>query len=179
MRKPGPGRKVLTYAILALALSFTPARAGFNASVTATEAPRAGGLYLYTYTVSVAASSTVSASEFDVAVNDPIGLGSITPPNDFFTFYSPGDSTISFTAFDAGITPGHSGTFSFTSLSAPGRGMVPDLIRGLDSSTFTVDDIPGMIIGPAVVPEPSSLLLCALGGVGVGLLARARRRPSA
>ena len=124
-----------------------------------------------------AATSTVSISEFDLAVNDPIGLTSITNPNNFITFYNPGDSFITFTTFDGGIAPGSAGVFLFISFSGPG--LVSDLVRGLDSSLFNNVDVSGIVVGPATVPEPSSLLLCGLGAVApLGLALRSRwRRP--
>ena len=171
-------RLAFLYAGLVLACAQAPARAGFDASV-AVNVTSSGDLYTYTYTVTVAADSTVPVSEFDVAVNDPVGLTSITTPGDFGYFYNPGDPYIAFsiTGIDDGIDAGQSGIFSFTSLSAPG--LVSDQLQGLDSSTFTVDSDPGVILGAAIVPEPSSLMLCALGGIGVGLFGRARRSRSA
>ena len=163
---------------LLLGLTFGPASsasAAFNVSVTASETQLDTNSYLYSYLVSNRASSSVAVSEFDISVNDPFGVTSLTAPGDFFTFYNPGDLSIAFYATDAGIAPGMSATFSFISSSAPG--LVPDLVRGLDSSTFNNVDSPGMVIGAATaVPEPSSLVLCLLGASGLAARHRSRRR---
>ena len=172
-------RSGLLCTILALACGPAAARAGFDVSISATDTRQANGNYLYSYTVTDLPTSTIAITEFDIAVNDPIGVTSIKSPSDFFTFYNPGDSSLTFTTFDDGILPGSAGVFSFISSSAPG--LVPELIRGLDPSTFTVVDVPGTVIGPSLaVPEPSSLLMCGLGAVGsLGLIARSRWRRAA
>ncbi len=168
-------RSVIFCALLVLACGAVDARAGFDVSISASDTRQADGSYLYSYALMNAATSTVSISEFDLAVNDPIGLTSITTPSNFITFYNPGDTSITFTAIDGGIAPGSVGVFSFISFSGPG--MVSDLIRGLDSSTFNNTDVSGIVVGPATVPEPSSLLLCGLGAIApLGLALRSRWR---
>lgn len=164
----------LSAAILAVALSPVAARADFSVLVTGLES-QTGSLYTYNY--SVGNTGTVAVSEFDIAVNDPIGLTSIVAPSDFFISYTPGDSSISFIATDAGIAPGSFGFFSITSTSAPG--LMADQALGLDPSSFIPGIFQGSVIAPSVVPEPSSLLMLSLGTAGVlGRLARARRRPT-
>ena len=171
--------RLLPLALLALATLAPQARAGFNAMVVETNAQQPGGLYLYTYVVlNTGGTGATPISEFDLGVNDPIGLTMISSPSDFINFYSPGDASISFIATDAGIAAGSAGVFSFESASAPG--LVADQALGYDAN-FNQSSIQGFITGAAVVPEPSSLLMLGLGSAGVlGLLARSRgRRPAA
>ena len=171
---------VLCGVCIAVSLSLAPAQGAFIASETATVTPLMGGTsYLYSYTVTVSALSTVSASEFDLALNAPIDPNSIISPSNFFSFYTLGDPFITFTAFDNGtaangISPGSSGTFSFTSAYAPA--MASYQVVGLDPS-FTTDIVAGATLAPSVVPEPSSLLLASLGMGGIlGGFLRSRRR---
>ena len=168
-------------ALLAPAMAAAPARAAFVATETTNVVLEKNGFYMYSYTIAVAASSTVSASEFDLQLYAPIDPNSIISPSNFFTFYTVGDPFISFTAdynpngFD-GIAPGSTGTFSFVSAAAPGNGSYQT--SGLDDSSGSVDAIPGITNIP--VPEPSSLLLTVLGASGgLGWFARGRRRADA
>ncbi len=165
--------------ILAGVLGSATAEAGFDVSITGSATQQAGGAYLYSYILIDNPSSTVAISEFNIALNDPIGVSLITSPSDFFTFYNPGDPVITFDAFDTGISPGSAGVFSFVSMSAPG--LVAESIVGLDSSTFTAQTSSGMVIGAAsVVPEPSSVVMLGIGVLGsFGWLARSRRHRTA
>ncbi len=177
MRRLGILGHALVVAVVGLLCAVAPARAGFSGDVQSSATRIDGGLYLYTYVVSDAASSTASITEFDVTVKDPNVTGSITAPGNFFTFYSPTDSLLSFTAFDAGIAPGTSGTFSFVSSYEPGQ--VSESIQGFDSSASSPVSLAGMVTGAATVPEPSSLVMCALGAIGgFGLIARSARKRS-
>ena len=162
---------------LALACSAAPTRAAFDVSLNSAVTVQAGGTYLYTYTLAVASTSTITASEFNVSVLDPTpaGLTAITSPLNFFAFYTPGDSTISFTSFDDGIGVGGSGIFSFVSTLGPVS--APALIRGLNSTNFSTASSSFVVFAPGVVPEPSSFLMGSLGVVGLfGWMRRSSRR---
>ncbi len=176
MRPPHIVRTVLFGALIALGMTSAPARAAFVATESTTVTASTGGSYLYSYTIAVAPTSTVAATEFDLQLNAAIDPNSIISPSDFFTFYTPGDPFITFTAFDNGIAPGSSGTFSFTSTVGPGMGGYST--SGLDNSNFSNPSVQGMTFVPGVtVPEPSSLLLTGLGACGaLGGYARSRRR---
>ncbi len=172
-------RTLLSIMIVGTAWGLVPAsaRAGFVASLSATVTPEAGGSFLYAYAINVSPSGTVAASEFDLSLPAPIDPTSIIMPTDFFSFYNYGDPDISFIALDAGILPGSSGTFSFMSTYGPGP--VDSLVRGLDMSTYNVDDLSGTVSGPVSVsvPEPSSWLMAATAALGVAGLFVGNRRP--
>ena len=165
-------------AFFALMLSLAPAQGAFIATETTTVTQLSNASFLYSYTVNVATSSTISASEFDLSLVGAINPNSIINPSNFFNFYNVGDPFIQFiatgddpTQFN-GISPGSSGTFSFTSLFAPVTGSYQ--IQGLDSNAGVVD-ITGSTLVPGV-PEPSSLLMSGLGLCGaLGWIARSRR----
>lgn len=156
------------------ALGLAPARGGFDASVSATVTPEAGGLFLYSYTVTTSPSSTLATSEFIVDIGVTADLTAITAPSGFDAFYSAGDPIIDFQSFssstDIGI--GQSGSFSFTSTVNPG--LLGDVLRNLDDTGGTFTDLAGTTLAPA--PEPSSLALCGIGGTALWLAARRRRR---
>ena len=144
--------RLLPLALLALACLAPAARAGFSASVVTNGAKQADGLYLYSY--AVINTGTAPLSEFDVNVNDPIGLTNISSPNDFITFYAPGDPSISFLATDNGIAAGGIGAFSFESASQPG--LVAYQVISYDPNTFAPSVVQGFVLGAAIVPEPAS-----------------------
>jgi hypothetical protein len=166
---------------LALTAGATPARAGFNANVLSGATAEGGGLYLYTYMVQDLATSTLAVSEFDMVIPTDANLQSLMAPSGFLALYTPGDVTISFVSNDAAtdIQPGLSGTFSFTSMDAPGLGSF-SLITYDDPNGFGSGDmISGVSVAPQAVPEPGSLVLLGLGLPGmIALVALRRRRHS-
>ena len=149
-----------------------PSRAAFVTQVTPVVTPIAGGRYSYTYTVTNTPLSTVDLGAFYVGVTDDANLDSITEPAGFLPIYTPGFETIEFASTDAStdITPGSSGTFSFTSPLAPALTAYAN--QSYDDGSFDS----GTTLAPnsSPVPEPATACSAALGGVW--LLGRRRRR---
>lgn len=175
--------------LLALAPSVRPAQAAFVATETSQVTQLANQQFLYSYTINVAASSTVFASEFDLAFSGTVIESSIVSPNNFTYVYGPNDpslgTTLSFFATDdgsgtsdIGISPGSSGTFSFRSTFGPAAGMYQ--ASGYSTTTGDSGSLQGINLTPSVVPEPSSLALAGLGLAGaLGFSARSRRQARA
>ncbi len=170
--------------IIVLAADPTPARADFLATLTASVTQQTGGLYLYTYTVTDLANSTSAISEIDLSLTNNPSVGiitaagapitSITMPGGFTNTYTLGDPTISFYSTDPAndITASNSATFSFTSTFGPAFEPYQLSSFGGTGSLLT-----GLVVTPAIVPEPSSLILSSLGALAsLGWIARGRSR---
>jgi hypothetical protein len=154
-----------------------PARGGSldtNLSVVVT--PQSGGLFSYDYTLSNLSSSTLTVSSFFVDVARLAHLTALSAPSGWDISYPARSPNVSFTSPDPtfDIAPGGTGLFSFT--GATGPGLEPYLIRGLDDSNQSVVENTGMIAAPSApaVPEPSSLLLGALGTLVLLVAGRSR-----
>ncbi len=177
-------RLVFASAICLVATATLPARGALVTSITEVSTPGdATGLTRYTYTVQNNATSTLPISAFFVNVNPNFNVTQIVAPTGFDISYNPstpgvggmpstlGDPDILFTSSSSAtdIAPQGAGVFSFESGGPSGQ--VPYAFRALDSTGAFASQTPAGLttVGPAAaaVPEPSSLLLVALGAVGV------------
>ena len=157
-------RLCIALALVAIFGGRQSARAGLITNVTVATTPVAGGLTQYDYTVSNESSSTITASFFFVAVDTTANLSVMTAPTGWDISYATGDPVIEFSSPNSSldIIPGTSGQFSFESPLTPL--ITTDAVAGIDSNlNFVQND--GFTLGP--VPEPSCVLLCGLGALGV------------
>lgn len=153
--------------------SSVPARADFTTTVTQITTPVSGNLFRYDYTLTNDPSSTLPITDFFIDVSPDADLQSLSAPAGFIISYSPGDLDVSFSSPDpsSDILPGASGLFSFTSVIGPA--LAPFLVRGADGAV--IEENTGMTISPRAVPEPSSLLLGAIGAGFFGFRLHRRR----
>jgi hypothetical protein len=152
-------------AVVVLFAGAQPARAGPIAQLSVSVNPTSGGLFEYDYTVSVDAASTVGASQLFLDVSPSAALSSQAPTG-WDTFYSAGDPDISFLSSDPSfdVAPGMVGTFVLTSAIGPAAASF--LVRGIDDSSGSTSEVPGIILTPSAVPEPSSLFLGSIALAG-------------
>jgi hypothetical protein len=136
-----------------------------------------GGLYEYDYALSVPQDSTLGASQLFLAVSTGADLNNVSAPIGWDVFYTPGDPDISFLSSgpSADIAPGTFGLFSLTSLVGPAANDY--LIRGFDYNAGTFDENVGTVLTASAVPEPSGLVLGALGVAFVAACSRGRTSP--
>jgi PEP-CTERM motif len=170
-----PSRIASLVASFALLVTFGQGtlHADLIVTVSPTVTPEAGGLFLFNYSVSNSPTSTVGVAEFDLTVSTAANLTSITNPTGFLDLYTPGDTFISYLSGDptTDIAPGSSGAFSF--VASVGPAAASDLFRGYDLSGNLTQST-GFTLAPAAVPEPSVLVLLAIGGLCL-IGARSRR----
>lgn len=136
-----------------------------------------GSFFFYEYTLANDAASTVGASSFFLDVSTQADLQSVSGPAGWDVFYASGDPFVEFASPDTilDLPPGSQGSFSF--LSRLGPGDVPYLVRGLDESTGAICDATGLTQSATrAVPEPASIILLVIGGLGGAVLHVVRRR---
>lgn len=169
-------RRFALIAIAALGFWTGPsaARGDLITSLTVDVTQTGGGPYTYSYSLSVDPNSTLGAAQFFLEVSPTANLGAVSAPSGWAEIYSAGDPDIFFLSLDPStdVAPGMSGSFSFTSTIGPSPG--DDLVRGFGDDG-SVGENSGMILTPASVPEPSSLLLGVLGVAGAAVWCRTRR----
>jgi hypothetical protein len=165
-------------ALLIVAFGSSPSEAGLVTTVTPTVTPQVGGTFLYSYQVANDSISTVGVAEFDLAVSVQSNLTSLSAPMGFLSLYTTGDAFVQFLSTDSSfdIAPGSSGSFSFNSPLGPV--LEPDLTAGFDSTSGTRFQNPGSTLAPAAAPEPSTLVLFAMGSIVLGAVTVRRRRKS-
>jgi hypothetical protein len=173
-------RLLLAMALVAIAASRHSARADLMTDLSVSTMPVSGGLTQYDYTLADLSTSTVTASSFFVVVDGTANLSALSAPTGWdISYYTPGDTAVGFTSPDPSldIVPGSSGMFSFQSLLTPV--LVPYEVAGIDANNNYVVNT-GVIFSAAIVPEPSSAVLCTLGILGaLSFHRRLRRKPSA
>ena len=150
------------------------ARADLVTTVTANVAPNAAGTFDYTYLVANSPTSTVGVTEFDLSASDIANLVNIVNPDGFVAFYATGFPDVEFTADDGsnGISPGATGTFSFTADVGPAVGAYST--AGFDGPTESMFESFGDTLVPTgAVPEPTT---AGLAVAGIALAASGRRR---
>ncbi len=155
----------LALALAAIAGGRPSARADLVTSLGVSTMAVSGGLTDYDYTLADLSASTVTASFFFVDVSSTANLTALSAPTGWDISYTPGDTAVGFTSSDSSydIAVGATGLFSFDSTLAPQ--MAPYEIAGVDANyNYVPND--GMILS-ASVPEPSSVVLCTLGVLGV------------
>ena len=163
-----------------------PVRGAFDATLAETTTfDSATNNFLYQYTITNNADSTLPVSSVFLSVDPTANLSAIVGPTGFDVSYKPGDPTtgapgdpsINFTSPSSAvdIQPGKTDTFSFES---PERGIQqPYAFQSLDSTGAFAGQTPDGLTALSPVPEPASLLLVALGGLGMLGYGRLRRKP--
>jgi hypothetical protein len=138
------------------------------------------GAHEYDYTLSNSIQSTVSAYVLALSVDVGADLQSIVIPTGWDVSYNVGGTSITWSAPSdpLAIAPGFSAAFGFTSAEPPLTGNYD--VTGFDPDQFQFYDNPGTTLSPGTssVPEPSALLLLAVGGLSVigFYLSRVRNR---
>jgi hypothetical protein len=180
--------------VLATGLWASPASAGLiNATATYTDSALAGGQFAYTITLTDNSSSTDPIGTFwfawtpgkDFMTNNPIS--EITPTG-WVANITHGGATdgyaIQWVASSNLLTPGTSLTFGFTSLETPTQlagfsQFFPTIKEATatlyNAAPFSADSETIVATQFSSVPEPSSLMLTLVGGLGVILHKRIAR----
>jgi hypothetical protein len=167
------------FGIISLSWGWTSAQGDFLTTLTVDVSPEASNLFLYNYTLSNHNDSDLPAAAFSLDIAAQADLQSITGRAGWDIFYSARDTLISWESSAASfdLPPGFNDVFSFVSPLGP---MLTDyLVVGLDETTFEIQTNQGQIAGPmtSAVPEPSALLLCGIGFLGLlGYVAWSRHR---
>ncbi len=133
------------------------------------------GLYRYDYTLTNVAESDLPAINLNVATAADANLQSLTAPTGWDMAYSPGDSAVSWAPTDIqfAIPPGRDADFGFLSPLPPSPGDYS--VVGFDPDTFSFGSSAGSVLAPldaTSVPEPSSVSLLGVAGLGLILLRR-------
>jgi hypothetical protein len=161
--------RILPCSLALLISGYSSARGDFITTLIPSVAAKPGGLTDYQYTLTDHGDSTLPAVEFALSVAPDANLVSLNGPVGWNITYTPGDSSVDWsspsTATD--IVPGQTAVFGFSSALGP----VPlsYLIVGLDDTTGSLAINQGTIVsaGASSVPEPSTLLLCGIGLLGL------------
>jgi len=151
--------------------------AGFVTSLSSSVTETTDHLYQYTYTLTGESQSTISAYSFALAVDDNANLQTITGPSDWSPSYSQGATTITWST-GTGLAPGNSAIFSFISGEPPVSSSYQ--LIGFDPTNFQFYTNPGSTSSPGIasIPEPSSLILAAMGTICMIACGMYRRRIS-
>ncbi|QEH31647.1 PEP-CTERM motif protein [Aquisphaera giovannonii] len=166
----------LLAAVVLLAGSVSPARAGFLTSLDVLITPQAGNSYLYEYTLTVGAASDRPAASLVIDVSTVADLTALTGPTGWDITYAAGDSFVAWDspAEDLELAVGASAVFSFVSSLAPG--LSDYQVAGIGTNPLLAFNT-GQVGAPvAAVPEPASLAMLASGALGVLLHILIRRR---
>jgi hypothetical protein len=184
--------------VLSTGLMAMPASAGYVVSANLTSTPD-GANFDYKIVLTNATTSTLPLGTFwfswvpgeDFMSVSPTNIVNPTGWNDLITNGGPSDGfAIQWVASSSSfaIAPGASLTFAFTSSEtlAQIEGSSPSHPSSLETTAFVYTGAPLAdpgaelnVVGPAAVPEPSSLALCGIAGVVGLVVARARRQASA
>lgn len=168
-------------AVLAALASATGAHAMGIVSVAA-QPVTGGDEFPYTYSYKVTPS--FNASQLAFTFSDPnVTFGSVTGPLDVVTPTSPG-SFINFSSTGAFLAANTSETITFTSMDGPHGGTFIAAGTGAGGAGSSSTALgPGQVLGPAPVPEASTIaslgLLLSFGLGGVVVAARKNNKKNA
>jgi len=133
---------------------------------------------IYNFAEAITNNTTQAFTSFTVQLGSGTGAGFSQPPLNGVMFVPGSESSI---LFSNSSVNGTNDTITFTGGSIPANGVLADLLlfqivvpNGGDYH-FTLRNLPAV----TVTPEPSSLALAGLGGVGLMLYRRFRRNRSA
>ncbi|MDX2036161.1 MAG: PEP-CTERM sorting domain-containing protein [Isosphaeraceae bacterium] len=175
MKRSRFGWKKWAFALVIFATCSVRAEAGLIAEIEAI-VNGVGNAFVFDYKLTNDPMSTLGASSLFLSVSGDAALFDITAPAGWDVFYLAGDPTIEFASSSpmTDIAPGAVGMFSIRSLFGPG--MNDSLIRGFDEVGGGFLDIPGQVLTPSAVPEPSSFVLGLVAAGGLAAIVRRRRR---
>jgi hypothetical protein len=143
------------------------ARGDFLVTLSDDVSRTAGGQYLYQYTLTNEDASDLNAFSFILNVSTGAALDPITGPPGWEITYALGDSVISWDSLSSltDLTPGASALFTFVSPLGPGP--QDYAVLGSDAAGISFGSVQATTLGPSAVPEPSTLLLCSIGLLGL------------
>jgi PEP-CTERM motif len=154
--------RTLALSIFASAIAQAGTITTIEGSITVTDVvtPIGGGLFQYNYTI---ADGTADLAVLDIAVSPGVTISGLTAPGGTAAYMTAYDSVLGLVSFieNNAIFP-----------STPLAGFIFDSPVGPGASTFGVTLFGGPtgsgsgVTGP-IVPEPTSLMLCALGGAAL------------
>jgi len=152
----------------------------FLTSLSVSVSQPADGRFHYLYALTNQAGSDLNAFSFILNVSPDAALESVTGPPGWAITYAVVDPVIAWDSASSAtdLSPGTSGLFEFSSRLGP----TPRdfIVLGADPSGVSFDANQGVTSAPGIgaVPEPSSILLCVLGILGLFSCPRLRTRSS-
>lgn len=167
--------------LLTVATCSQSARADLLSKLTVSTNQQSDGSFIYAYMLTNESASSLPVVGLSLTVSVDADLRDIAGPSGWNVGYTPGDTSIIWESSEAmfDLSAGSSTSFSFISNLGPAAGNY--FVVGLNEVDFIIEFNDGQISMPSVaaqaVPEPASLLLSALGSIGlIGYLAFRRAK---
>lgn len=152
------------------------ARAEFISTLSPNVEHQSDDTYLYTYILSIDSSSSIPATSLAISVSASADLTAIAGPTGWDITYTPGDSSISWSAsdFPFALLSGTDASFSFVSALPPAFGDYS--VTGINIDDFSIGSNSGSTQSPVAeaVPEPVSLIQLGIGFIALAGLTRRR-----
>ena len=157
-------RSCFLCALLIGAMMGAPAKAEFVAIVTDSVEQDSSDRWRYTYNVANESDSDAHIFALDLAVGFDVEVMDIRSPNGWQVFYQVGDAGLSWLSGDPrwDIAPGNAVAFSILANAPPGD-YVATVEGEADDGSIVRLSVP--VRAPSLVPEPSTMMLSAAGGL--------------